>query len=707
MKRFLQIAGILLLLCALLEYSYYYSGLYIDFHPNMPVSSVFSTNGKMILRREADGSKTPFTIRGVDMGSGIPGHFATDYAIDEDTYLRWFKMIQDMGANTIRVYTILSDDFYSAFYKYNRSRKEPLYLIQGVWVNDYVLFCKNDAFDEDCYGAFLADSKKVVNLIHGRQKIMVNHSYGSGSYTKDISPWVLGYILGVEWEPSTVSYTDHNASDKAGFEGKYLYTSPDATPFESMLARVGDAVLSYESRRYKTQRLIAFANGPETDPLEYSEEARLQLDKFAAVDAEHILLTDKVVSGQFASYHIDPYYPDSIRNGQATGSPGTGKKVTTNAYAAYLRRLVTHHSMPTVVSDFGVPTSRGISHVDKYTARNQGNMTEEQQGEALADTFRDIMAAQCAGGIISNWQDEWFKRTRNTMIGLNLLHTPYWSDVETNEQCFGLLSFDPGNERSVCYVDGDISEWNADPASRRPNSLSMKYDEKYIYFLIHWNGYTEDTRLYLPIDLTPKSGSNFYGNRNIKLQRESDFIVDINGKNDSHVYVQEYYELLRATQGRTVYGRSPFAGTPDKNTDQFVPIKLVLGEYHRVETEIETFETGKLTYGNGNPDAGDFNSLADFCISGDDIELRLPWSMLNFSDPTQMHIHDDYYENYGVEELPVKRLYAGIGSGSDKQARIPMQAFPLKGWGERVTYHERLKQSYYIMQKLWETYEDE
>ena len=41
------------------------------------------------------------------------------------------------------------------------------------------------------------------------------------------------------------------------------------------------------------------------------------------------------------------------------------------------------------------------------------------------------------------------------MANVDLLKTPYWSDYQTNEQFFGLLSFDPGNERSVSYVDGD------------------------------------------------------------------------------------------------------------------------------------------------------------------------------------------------------------------------------------------------------------
>jgi hypothetical protein len=30
-----------------------------------------------------------------------------------------------------------------------------------------------------------------------------------------------------------------------------------------------------------------------------------------------------------------------------------------------------------------------------------------------------------------------------------------------------------------------------------------------------------------------------------------------------------------------------------------------------------------------------------------------------------------------------------------------MKPFALDGWGRKVTYHERLKQSYYEIQKVW------
>ena len=75
------------------------------------------------------------------------------------------------------------------------------------------------------------------------------------------------------------------------------------------------------------------------------------------------------------------------------------------------------------------------------------------------------------------------------MHAVNLTRTAYWSDYQTNEQYFGLLSFDPGKEQSVCYVDGDVSEWTEKDIVQRGNTeLSVKYDEKFMYFLVKKDG---------------------------------------------------------------------------------------------------------------------------------------------------------------------------------------------------------------------------
>lgn len=717
MKKFLIAAVTAIFLALLINTAYYQWGFYIDFRSGEPVRTFTATEGKTILVDTGEGLE-PYEIRGVDMGVGIPGHFATEHAIDKETYLRWFKLIKEMGANTIRVYTIQSGEFYEAVYEYNLDNPDPLFILHGVWVNDYVQNSRVDAYDDAFAKAFIRDCRTLVDIIHGRKK--VNLGYGttntSGVYTRDVSRWVLGYIIGVEWEDVTVAYTDHMKPERNSYKGRYMYTSEDATPFEAMLAKAGDSLIAYETDKYKEQRLVAFSNWPTTDPFSYPEFVLRLFRKCASVDVEHIKTTKEFLSGQFASYHIYPYYPDYLSYFEDWKSllPFREKYKmedgTYNTYATYLELLNHHHTMPVIISEFGVPASRGRAQADFNTGYSQGFMTEHEQGEAIVSGYHDIMRAGSAGCVIFTWQDEWFKRTWNTMAGADLRHTAYWSDYQTNEQFFGLLSFDPGWGKSVCYTDGDTSEWSEDDlvSAGKDYKLYMKYDEKFLYFRIYSRGEElGNKKLYIPIDVTPRSGSYYAAGEDVKFSMPSDFLVILEGEENSRVLVQKRYDAFSVVYAESFGQLNPQMEPPDTDTPEFVNIYMALQvalEDPELREDVtgwkpQKFETGKLTMGNGNPLSPDYNSISDYIINGRELELRLPWGLLNFSDPSNMQIHDDYFDNYGIENMGISEIYAGVGAAGE--GRIEMGSFPLKGWGKKPTYHERLKKSYYMVQEMW------
>jgi len=758
MKKFLIAVCIIIGLILLFDVLYYQFGFYIDFSPNREIATFMKTEGKTIYMQK-DNKWTEFEIKGVDMGSGEPGEWATNYSIDKESYMRWFIQIQDMGANTIRIYTVQSPEFYSAFYEHNIKReeegKEPLWLLHGVWVNDYVQHSHLDAYSNEFVKTFISDCRTMIDVIHGQRKINFGRkaSSGSGTYKDDVSKWVIGYILGVEWEGDTVVYTNQVNEGIKPYSGEYVYATEEASPFENMLARVGDLTLKYEADKYKCQKLLAFSNWCTTDPFKYSIAVSMFWNKMAFVDVEHIKTTDKMISGHFASYHAYPYYQDYLNtvliekryeesewgrmlpksnvykymqykinninapyiNDYISDEEYYDKNGKLNTYLAYLIALNRYHTIPVVISEFGVSTGRGIAQIDANTGRNQGHMSESDQGKALVECYDDIMQAGCAGCCIFSWQDEWFKRTWNTMYAVDLLRTPYWSDYQTNEQYFGLLSFDPGEDKSVCYVDGDVSEWSQqDKVSQNGEmTLSVKYDERFVYFLVNKkNIEQEGDVIYIPLDITPKSGSNYCVNYDVKFETEADFVIIVNGKDGSKLQVQERYEALRSTYSDEIYLKNAYFvnNIPDKKSNVFVDVNLAL-KLSTFESSIqdesgsEVFETGKLRHGNANPYHADFDSLADICISGDFAEIKLPWQLLNFSDPSRMQIHDDYYDgNYGVEHIKIKGIYAGLGDGKE---RIPMEYIAMKGWQNKPTYHERLKSSYYVMQKLWGSGEEE
>ena len=717
MKRFISIVIVIGLLVILGDYVWFHTDWFRGVPFQRTVTTFTKTESDKIYLDRGSGFE-PFEIRGVNMGSAMPGEWSTDFAITKDMYLRWFEQIKAMGANTVRLYTINSQQFYEAFYEYNNNNPDPLYLLQGVWVNDYVQNSHMDAYDKAFYDTFVKDCHTMVDVIHGNRKLNMGDatSAPSGVFTRDVSQWVIGYILGVEWYDLTVAYTNERYENNpayCGYEGAYMCATEEASPFETMLARVGDSAIRYETEKYGTQRLIAFSNWPNTDPFEYPTSLIERMRKVGVVDVEHIKTTEHVLSGQFASYHVYPYYPDYLHFvddwsfvGMPDKTPFYNEDGALNTYRAYLQALNLHHTMPVVISEFGVSSGRGIARLDINTGRNQGHMSEQEQGKALEECYADIMETGSAGSCVFTWQDEWSKRSWNTRYAVTMKRNVFWSDYQTNEQHYGMLAFDPGKEQCICYVDGDVSEWTEQDvvAENGDMTLSMKYDERYVYFRVHKPGLDlEKDTIYIPIDTTQKSGATQCLGTGLSFDRAADFLITIDGKENSKIQVQEYYESLRANFAEEIYGYNTYykENIPQADSPLFVDILLALSSTAKVieeDTLGETFPTGSLLYGNANPESPDFNSLSDFMASGDDIELKIPWQLLNFFDPSTMQIHDDYYSgNYGVAAIKLDCIYAGVGT----DGQISMASIPMKGWKNNVTYHERLKPAYFVMQKLW------
>lgn len=118
MKKFIIALSALILLYLAYDTARYRLGWYIDLKPDEPVTAFMTTDTQSIYMDRGSGPE-PFIVKGVNLGVGIPGEWATDYAVSKETYLRWFAQMQEMGANTVRVYITLHDDFYNAFYEYN------------------------------------------------------------------------------------------------------------------------------------------------------------------------------------------------------------------------------------------------------------------------------------------------------------------------------------------------------------------------------------------------------------------------------------------------------------------------------------------------------------------------------------------------------------------------------------------------------------
>jgi hypothetical protein len=122
---------------------------------------------------------------------------------------------------------------------------------------------------------------------------------------------------------------------------------------------------------------------------------------------------------------------------------------------------------------------------------------------------------------------------------------------------------------------------------------------------------------------------------------------------------------------------------------------------------------GQLRRGTTDPAAPDYNSLTMWQAKGNLIEMRIPWMLLGFADPSSL-LAVNYEEKDGklqtqkvdgVRVIPwivnrsTNEVY-GLGNGSEVTDVSKLPKYKWKSWNE-TQFQERLKKSYTIMQKAF------
>ena len=204
------------------------------------------------------GGWEPFYVKGVNLGAALPGRNPSEFP-DSSTYVRWIRDMAEMGVNTIRVYTIHPPHFYSALREFNlRHPREPLWLLHGVWAE---LPPEDDYLDPRWEGAFFQEMRRVVDLLHGRADLPPRPGHASGFYTADVSPWVLGFVLGREWEPFSVMGFQALHPDFRDWEGEFV-TVRGGNAMDAWTGRAVEETVRYEVETYHAQRPVSYTNWP-------------------------------------------------------------------------------------------------------------------------------------------------------------------------------------------------------------------------------------------------------------------------------------------------------------------------------------------------------------------------------------------------------------------------------------------------------------
>lgn len=664
--------------------------------------------GKEIRVATPSGMKPHFWA-GVNLGATLPATSPGELAPTRKDYDRWFVQMAEMGSTILRIYTILPPHFYEAFRDYNLSHpKQPLFLLHGVWVPEDRIYEVQNTWDAEVVKEFRQELTYAVDAVHGDSIQPPRRGHASGTYKTDISPWVIGWSVGIEWDPEVVLHTNEKNKSMPAYVGKYITTKEGSSPVESWIASALDLVAGLEAAR-GWSRPITFTNWVSTDPVKHPEEP-FDTEDLVTVDATHFLATPAWPGGFFASYHAYPYYPDGLRFQKSyidfrkpNGQP--------DQYAAYLKDLRDYHGEQAImITEFGQPSSIGLAHRGP-DGRDQGGHLERESAKNNTDMMREIHDGGYAGAVIFEWTDEWFKFTWNSVEHeLPKDRRAMWRNPLTNEEHFGVIAMEAGATQKV-VLDGVDKEWT-DKQSRVIAKLGAKqtgpiteiratHDEESLYLRIKFaaeNAWVSQ-EIGVGLDLHPEGNQGLPGRPGVLP--EADVAVTIGPGNTAKLRVATWmdpvpFEMGVAKKYMPVVAAELIPGSGAwSNPGQVVSKPLTIPSTGE-ELPLDIIPYGELRWGPNDPTKPNFDDRNLVNGSGTVLELRLPWGMIGMSDPSLKLVLRPQPDGK-MKGVPIEKV--GVAVAGPDSAVTQTAGYSWKPWNV-VTWHERKKFGWDLYQQV-------
>jgi tetratricopeptide (TPR) repeat protein len=737
---------------------------------NLVVAARLSNGYFQVLRA---GAWKKLYISGVDLSPATPGHYPSDPPSEIAVYARWLEQIATLGANSVRVYTLLPPGFYDALLHYNAQHPQnPLYLFQGIWIGDAP---GGNLLDSGFTRDFQSSLRNAVDVIHGQASLPMRPGSVGGIYTADVSPYVLGWLVGRDLEPHIVVDTNQRNPTVNSYKGRYL-TIEAGNPTEVWLTQQCDTLIQYEVDKYNWQRPVAFVDTASLDPLSHPTENTMEQelairrrlgekelprlspqvddDDAVSLDPTKLKATGAFVAGVFAAYSVYPYYPDfmDLDPRYLRGRDAQGP----SSFQAYLEDLRQYHKdMPLLVVEFGIPSSLGISHFNPL-GWNDGGLTEVEQGNFLARMIGSIASTGCAGGLIQEWLDEWFRPNwlvKDFEAPGN--RTRLWLNALSPDAHQGLLGFRPSREETY-LMRGDASRWapnrlfyekpptappvrnfedRYDPA-RHLLRLYVDSDEAYLYLRLDVQKLDNDgdgkpdwdqANYLLTLRVTPDATGSvllpFVSN--VRVPSGVDFVIRLGEADETKILVSAAYDP---------YNLVGVPGIPQQSQIRyripFVPRVRETAPFEEMTVEPNRRRYGRdghmyppvrysrspLKWGTLEQGSSEYNTLAEWHANPQTnmIELRIPWGLLQVTDPSSLQVLEGIDRGGTFFTTTTKGIQLGVVSYRPRTQQLAdvlprfrspgiiadedMKRYTWAPW-DNVTATSYLKDSYYVVQR--------
>lgn len=628
-------------------------------------------NNSTYLQRWNGSAYENFYIKGMNLGIGLPGTQAGDLAATREHYARWFKKMGEIGVNSLRIYTLHFPHFYEELGKYNAAHPtKPIYLFHGVWLDE-----ENDAnvFHTELHQAsdgFRRNLREAVDAVHGNLTVASRRGRAYGSYRSNISRWVAGWVIGREIIPDEILETNRMHPQDTSFKGKHV-NLPQGSPSEVWLADKVDYLIEYERSRYKVDRPITCSSWPTLDPLKHPTENPIETSEdVASIDMANIDTFD-APGGYFASFHAYPYYPDFIVNEPSYQNERDSEGV--NNYIGYLKALKAHYNkIPLVIAEYGTPSSWGNAHFSP-SGMHHGGHDEVEQGHYNARMTHNLYDTGMAGGMLFAWIDEWWKRTW-IIDEISFPRERYrlWDNLTSPEANFGLIAFELPPP-----VYKTLKEQATGPVAR----IETASDPQYFRVRLGLReNYRPGERMVLGFDTYRDDLGDPILPTGARSSHRNEFALDLDLPKGARLLVTQPYDLVgiwhRSSGPQQIFQSKAVEGAPWAlvrwQNDQ--PRTSADGS---LSFPVKFYDIGILRIRQYSAPATSMDAVV---VNDRQIEVRLPWTLLNFVDPSSRSVMHDDRSTPGRESLVSEGIAVSVdyrGQVLDSDGRHSWQTWTL------------------------------
>lgn len=613
--------------------------------------TVSSVNPKIVDNRfevDSNGTREQLTLNAFNMNAYEPG---------EKKYTRNYKFYQDLftelsktGANCVKVYDVLPPEFYRALYDSNRTAgRNKVYLLQTIGLPNNV--AQKDIMSQQAQTLLRQNISDAITAVNGSGSIDACGTRESGTYKHSVIDCLIGFV--VDLDITTESAQAIMASSYQPSQTEYL--TAGANKVEAYLASIADYV--FTTYKEKNGNIVPVG-------IEGCEElitgAFWNENKEYSFNLDNLATNDLSKEYFFVSYKMSP--SDYIVLNNKTKFTGYTDDYGFYTYGGYLQAVKnTQKNHPVLVSGCGYSTNTNMFEADSTV----NGLSEEEQGTSLVRMLTAVRSVGYLGGVISDFNDSWSGNSNEF----------YASTVPFDNNALWHNLADPAETSGVVAIDAQTASTPQMEISdtERLQKVQFNADPEYLYItalLTEQMNYGEE-KLFIGLDTYQRNDGEYRYDKNFYANSLSgmEFMIKINSKNDAGLYVANSYNRNK-------------------------------GKYSSKESYKAKFDlVTQLEYGNFNLSNTQINQ------TGTSINIRIPWSMLNITDPSQMLvINADKQEGSQLKTTFTNgilfSMFVGEISTKDTKSIFPVskkstgyKTFAWSKW-EKVDYTIRTKSSF-------------